>query len=109
MTYSRAEASRLLRAMPRIFGPKVTFCSTVRQGNSAKLWNTTPRSGPGPLISWALSRTLPDEGLMKPAMMLRTVVLPQPLGPRMETKSPFSTLNDTSSMAVTISSVNSSS
>src|SRR3954465_11448927 len=66
--------------MPRIFGPNATFSSTVRQGNSANDWNTTPRSGPGPFTGRPSSRISPPVCGMKPAIMLRMVVLPQPDG-----------------------------
>ena len=75
-------------AMPRIFGPKATLSSTVFQGNSAKDWNTTPRSGPGPLTACPPTRISPPVSGMKPAIMLRIVVLPQPDGPTTETNSP---------------------
>ena len=86
---------------PRIFGPKPTLSSTVFQGKSANDWNTTPRSGPGPLTALPSSRISPPETGRKPAIMFRIVVLPQPDGPTTATNSPLSTVSDTSRTAVT--------
>ena len=40
-------------------------------------------------IVWPSSSIVPDVGGMKPAIMRRVVVLPQPDGPSRETNSPF--------------------
>ena len=53
----------------------------VAQGSSAKSWNTKARSGPGPSIGLPLTSTLPPVAGISPAMILSSVVLPQPLGP----------------------------
>ncbi len=50
--------------------------------------NTTPRSGPRPLNRTCRRPESPPRGGMKPAIMLRIVVLPQPEGPTMEINSP---------------------
>ena len=86
---------------PRIFGPNATLSSTVRQGNSANDWNTTPRSGPGAADGAAVERISPAVGARKPAIMFSIVVLPQPEGPTTDTKSPCSTSSETSRIAVT--------
>jgi hypothetical protein len=82
-------------------GPKATFSSTVFQGKSAKDWKTTPRSGPGPVTDRSPTRISPEDGGMKPATMLRIVLLPQPEGPTTETNSPAGTSSETSRTAFT--------
>ena len=67
--------------MPRSSSPKATLRSTVAQGISAKSWNTKARSGPGPLTALPLTAIVPASASISPAMILRSVVLPQPLGP----------------------------
>ena len=42
---------------------------------------------------------LPALGAMKLPIMLSSVLLPQPLGPTMQTNSPFATVKDTSPIA----------
>ena len=55
--------------------------STVSHGIRVGCWNTTPRSAPGPLDQLAADqRSAPEVGLSKPAIMLSSVDLPQPLG-----------------------------
>ena len=57
-----------------------------------------PRSGPGPLTSSPYTRMLPPPSdLMKPPMMCRKVLLPQPLGPMTVMSSPSRTLNRSTS------------
>ena len=85
-----------LRSGPgSLWRPKLMFSATVLCGKSAYSWKTMPtflRSGasccdvpdttrPSILIS-------PSSSLSKPAMRRRSVVLPAPLGPRMESTSP---------------------
>ena len=53
----------------------------VAQGSSAKSWNTSARSGPGPWTSLPFTNTSPVLRGMRPEMILSSVVLPQPLGP----------------------------
>ncbi len=72
------------------------FCRTVSQGMSAWLWNTTPRSRLGPAISRPSMKQWPEVAVSRPASTLRTVVLPQPLWPMMQTNSPLSMAKDTS-------------
>jgi hypothetical protein len=54
---------------------------TLAQGISAKSWKTKARSGPGPLTSRPSTKTWPALAGIRPAMILRSVVLPQPDGP----------------------------
>src|SRR5574342_74467 len=61
-----------------------------------KFWKTTIRSMPGPAISLPSSTTPPSEAVSRPAMMFRTVLLPQPECPTMVRNSPCSTLKATS-------------
>src|SRR5712692_1056098 len=65
-----------------------TFSKQVSQGSREWFWNTTPRSGPGPVTSRSASRTWPSVGLRSPATMLSSVDLPQPECPISETNSP---------------------
>ncbi|MNF75443.1 hypothetical protein D3C84_575070 [compost metagenome] len=64
------------------------FCSTVSQGSSAWLWNTTPRSRLGPEISLPAITTPPLLASSRPAMTLRMVLLPQPEWPITQMNSP---------------------
>src|SRR5712691_5976866 len=65
-----------------------TFSKQVSQGSREWFWNTTPRSGPGPVTSRSASRTWPPVGLSSPATMLSSVDLPQPECPISDTNSP---------------------
>src|SRR4029453_4371696 len=67
--------------------PNSTLPVTVSQGNSAYSWNTTPRSGAGPLTGRPSTRTVPVVGARNPATMFSKVDLPQPDGPRRHTNS----------------------
>ena len=77
-----------LRLRPRTSAWSITFSSTVRQFISTGLWNTMPTSGVGPVTGEPLTATFPFVGRNSPPMMRRSVLLPQPLGPRMEKNSP---------------------
>ena len=48
-----------------------------------------PLSGPGPIMPLPFKIKLPPVGPRKPAMILRSVVLPQPDGPSTDKISPF--------------------
>jgi hypothetical protein len=61
---------------------------TVAHGISAKSWNTKARSGPGSVTALPFTRTSPEVAGISPAMILRSVVLPQPLGPSSEVSAP---------------------
>src|SRR5450830_988161 len=76
--------------MPLISRPKAMFFSTVIQGNRAYSWNTTPRSGPGPVTALPSAVMLPLVGSEKPATALSRVDLPQPEGPSRQTNWPAS-------------------
>ena len=69
-------------------GPNPALPATVSQGNNAGCWNTTPRSGPGPVTACPSRLTTPEVGFRNPASVCIIVVLPQPDGPTMHTKSP---------------------
>ena len=57
--YSRAISCALgLGARRASWARTPTLSSTVRHGNSANDWNTTPRSGPGPLTGAAVDADL---------------------------------------------------
>src|SRR5476651_49697 len=68
----------------------MAFENTVRHGSRLSLWNTKPRSSPGPLSARPSSKILPDVAGSRPARMRNNVVLPQPLGPTNEMNSPRS-------------------
>ena len=67
----------------------MTFACTVRHGNRLSCWNTMARSGPGPATSRPSTRMRPAVTRIRPSTALSSVVLPQPLGPTMQTSSPF--------------------
>src|SRR5260370_821011 len=52
------------------------------------------------VMSMPLMNTLPEVGTTSPAMTLRRVLLPEPLGPKITFRSPSSTSKDTLSRAV---------
>ena len=53
------------------------------------------------LMSVPPTFTVPPSGVSKPATTFRSVVLPEPLGPRMVSNSPCATLSETWSSATT--------
>ena len=57
------------------------------------------RQGGSAATGWPWISIRPAEGAMKPAIMRRSVVLPQPEGPRMVRKAPASSPRETSSTA----------
>ena len=59
----------------------------VSHGNSAWAWNTTPLPRPGPVTATPSTSTSPAVASTSPAMMLSSVVLPQPLRPTSVTNS----------------------
>src|SRR6266446_8125716 len=93
-TSSRARCTRSLSTAFFAVAPNTrstarwTFSKQVSQGSREWFWNTTPRSGPGPVTSRSASRTWPPVGLRSPATMLSSVDLPQPECPISETNSP---------------------
>ena len=93
---SASPARRLRSALgtPRTFRPYSTFCATVMCGNSAYSWNTvlTSRRWAGrPVTSTPPSLITPAVGSSNPAIMRRTVVFPEPDGPRIAKSSPSET------------------
>ncbi len=68
----------------------ITLSSTVRQGSSTGAWNTMPTSRLGPSTGRPRSSTSPLVRRSRPARILSSVLLPQPLGPTTVTNSPSS-------------------
>ena len=66
-----------------------TLSSAVSHGSRHGAWNTTPRSGPGPVISLSSTSTPPSVGGSRPATIDSTVDLPQPEWPIRQTNSPL--------------------
>ena len=67
------------------------FSQTGISGNSARFWKISAVGrwfGRMSRMSWPPMRILPSLGSMKPEIMRRMVVLPQPDGPRKEKNSP---------------------
>src|SRR5205085_3579479 len=95
----RARSSAIFLGAPCSMSPYVTLPSTVFQGNSANSWNTGPRSGPGPVTTAPFTRTAPLLGVTKPPTIYRSVDLPQPDGPRIETNAPSATSSEMSRSA----------
>src|SRR6266536_2823494 len=91
-----------LRPTPRRASPYATFSPTLIIGNRARCWNTMltgRRLGATPRIERPPMRTSPSSGARKPAIILNSVVLPQPDGPRIEKKLPCATASDSASTA----------
>jgi hypothetical protein len=87
---------------PRTFRPYSTFCATVICGNSAYSWNTvlTSRCRAGRAVtSTPPSLIVPVVGCSKPAIMRKTVVFPEPDGPRIANSSPSATARSAFSTA----------
>src|SRR4051812_5091972 len=72
---------------PLLRRPSAMLSNTVFQGKSANCWNTTARSGPGPVMRRPPTATDPWLGNSNPAASRRQVVLPQPDGPTIATNS----------------------
>src|SRR6185369_291662 len=58
-----------------------TFCTTVSQGNSAKLWNTMATFGVTSATGFPCQSTSPADGFASPVSMRNSVDLPDPEGP----------------------------
>ena len=89
MSIARRRASPAGTFLER--SPKATFSTIDMCGNRAYCWKTvlTLRRYGGTFdTSTPSSRTLPDVGSSKPAIILSRVVLPQPDGPSIEKNSP---------------------
>ena len=67
--------------------------SAVSQGNRLASWNTTPtRSGSGASIGRPWTWIVPEVWWRRPAIIISSEVLPQPLGPTITTKRPAPTV-----------------
>src|SRR5438552_724419 len=86
-------------ATPAARKPKSIFSTTLFQGNSANCWNTTERSGPGPVTRLFPTVSEPVVGKSSPAAMRTPVALPQPARPTPATTSFSRTSNLTLSTA----------
>jgi hypothetical protein len=76
--------------------------SVVNQGNRLASWKMTPtRSGSGFGIARPWQRMVPFVCFRSPAIIMRSEVLPQPLGPTITTKRPLRTVSETSTSAGT--------
>src|SRR5258705_2037274 len=58
--------------------------------------------GRGLVTGWPTTVTVPEVGCSMPPMMLSSVLLPQPEGPRRQTNSPLRISSETSSSACTL-------
>ena len=78
-----------------------TLFRTVLHGISERLysWKTSAISSGGWVIRFPLRTTVPWLGSIRPAMHLRSVVLPHPDGPTTHTNSRSSTVNEMSAIA----------
>src|SRR4051812_20305202 len=87
--------------MPAASSGKATFSRVVRQGKVDSSWKTMPIERCEPRTTSPSTRTPPSYSSIRPPMMLKRVVLPQPDGPMMETNSPACTSKEKFSMAST--------
>src|SRR5439155_18375248 len=78
--------------MPRYSGPATTLSITLRQGNSASVWNAKPMPGWMPWTGAPITRTCPADGAARPVTRFSVVDLPQPVGPTTATNSPRATV-----------------
>ena len=89
---SAARSRRSERPTPRSCRPKAMFSNHVQVGQERVFWSTSPRSGPGSLHRLAqhahLAAPSAENAAASPAMMRRSVDLPQPEGPTIVTNSP---------------------
>ena len=91
---SRAIGSYWRRERPAASAGTSTLSSTVRHFSSVGDWNTMPTPSGGACTDTPSSRTSPALGGRRPATIFISVVLPQPLGPTMDTNSPSATSSD---------------
>src|SRR5882724_2707889 len=93
-TSSRARWTRSFSALFLSVAPNTRstarwiFSKQVSQGRSEWFWNTTPRSGPGPVTSRLARKTWPSLGSTSPLTILSSVDFPHPECPISETNSP---------------------
>src|SRR5215510_3764074 len=105
----RASTSRPRRSPSARFSARWlatrTLSNTESSAKTCGFWKlfTTPRpammSGRSAWISRPFQTTLPEVGVRSPAIMLSSVVLPEPLGPMMPTISPRRTAKETAATA----------
>ena len=89
----RAMSCALLSVLPNTRSTaRCTLSKQVSQGSSEWFWNTTARSGPGPLISLLAHSKVPAVGVVSPAIRFSSVDLPQPECPMSATNSPLATV-----------------
>src|SRR4051812_3660603 len=74
-----------------------TFCATVRQGSSAKSWNTKVSGLMLPGGGRPRNAACPAVGCSRPPRICSSVLLPQPEGPTTATTSPEPTAKETPS------------
>src|SRR6266508_3185421 len=84
---------------PRISIWRRMFRNADRQAISTGFWNTIPIDAVGPRTGCRFTRMTPLVGGISPDTSLRSVLLPQPLGPRRATNSPSDAPSDTRSIA----------
>ncbi len=85
----RSRSRALLSRSPKTRSTaRCTLPAHESHGSSEWFWNTTPRSGAGPLSSRSSSSMCPAVGVVSPATRLSSVLLPQPLWPMRATNSP---------------------
>src|SRR5215472_151555 len=92
-TKASSSVARAVERRPssrRTWAGRSTFRSTVRQGRRTGSWKTMPMSRLGPLTPCPRSVTRPADRGIRPARILRKVVLPQPDWPTIVTNSPVS-------------------
>ena len=91
---------------PPALAPTNTFSNTVMPVNGLGTWWARPMpsrqrlSALARVTSAPAKRTVPPSARSEPEMMLRSVVLPAPLGPTMPTASPSLTTKSTPSITV---------
>ena len=92
-----ARATSKASALPANSSGSATFSSAVMVGTRWNDWKTMPMLLPRtsasssslrPMKSWPATRTEPDVARSRPAMIISSEVLPEPLGPTTATDSP---------------------
>jgi hypothetical protein len=94
-----ARSAYSLRRRLRIQIGNRTLSSTLFQGRSTGSWKMTPVSSRGPVTGPPPSSIRPAVIDSRPATIMRSVLLPHPLGPKMATNSPASAAKLTDPMA----------
>jgi hypothetical protein len=80
-----------------------TLASTVRQSSSTSRWNTMATLPTAPLTRAPSTSIVPVVGGISPDTSISNVLLPQPLGPTIETNSPAAIARSISASACTSS------